>query len=406
MHVISRVLVLSILLAVCANSAAVQVIESDSDGLWNHSAKKLRAMATVYLAEFGDVPRSENNVLGVSLSASGSVKSSIRMEKFLRYGRIEEDSVVVASIDNVDDAVESMLKKSFETSSKVYKIEKPAEVFFMEPEFIDVDDSIAIFANKKTKATLDELGYELCKNQDGAKLQMFLIRLKDAYWLGMIRIEGSKIIKGVHKKYMPDEDLETIIYSLMNKVMDPDVTPKGTATKVVDYANTHEAKCRATGSASSVDGFFAGLAADLLCYMSDYLGLEIAAGSKDFYGNWYPNMRFDFTWGFSDYHAWLIGLDYAGTFGQTKSRWAFESIHRFSQKKGAFVDLIWGWGHDREYEGWYMGGDIGFNLVASESKAHWLSLMLRYDWAFGESWTEESRISINLVYNLRGYFSD
>ena len=399
-------LILLVSLAVCANSAAIQVIESDFDGLWDHSAKKLWAMATVYLAEFGDVPHSENNVLGVTLSVSESVKYSIRMEKFLQYGRIEEDSVVVASIDNVDDAVESMLTKSFETASKAYKIEKPTEVFFMEPEFIDVDESIANFANKRTKSTLEELGYELSENQDGATLQMFLVRLKNAYWLGMIRIEGSKVIKGVHKKFMPDEDLETVIYSLTNKVMDPNVTPKGSATKVVDYANTHEAKCRATESASSVDGFFAGLAADLLCYMSDYLGLEIAAGGKDLYGNWYPNMRFDFTWGFTDHHAWLIGLDYAGTFGQTKSRWAFESIHRFSQKKGFFVDLIWGWGHDREYEGWYMGGDIGFNLLASESKAHWLSLMLRYDWAFGESLTEGNRISVNLVYNLRGYFSD
>ena len=101
-----------------------------------------------------------------------------------------------------------------------------------------------------------------------------------------------------------------------------------------------------------------------------------------------------------------MGLDYAGTMGKTQSRWSFESIHRFSQKKGVFVDVVWGWGHDRTYEGWYMGGDIGYNLVASDSKAHWLSLMLRYDWTLNESFSEAGRISVNLIYNLRGYFSD
>jgi hypothetical protein len=205
---------------------------------------------------------------------------------------------------------------------------------------------------------------------------------------------------------MPADDLETIIFSLTDKVMNQDVSPEGTDIEVRNYADTHEAKCRAASDAKSVSGFFAGLTFDLLCELSDYLGIEAAAGSKDLYDDWYPNIRFDFMWGFSDNHAWLLGLDYAGTFGQTKSRWAFESIHRFSQAKGVFVDLVWGWGHDREYEGWYMGGDIGYNLFASGARSHWLSLMLRYDWGLDDDWIENGRISINLVYNFRGYFSD
>lgn len=396
-----------LLLVVCAGAESVQVIEGDAYGSWDLSAKKLRAMATVYLAEFGDVPRSESKVLGVSFSASGPTKHTIQMKKFLAKGLIEEDSVVIADMDDVGDAVEALLAKSFGTASEIYKIERPSEVFLMDPEFIDVDDSTASLANKSTEKSLKELGYGLAEgNRDGARLQMFLVKLKDDYWLGMVRTEGSKVVKAVHKNFMPGENLETIIYSLTNKVMETDEAPVNHDTKVVDYANTHEAKCRATSSAKSVDGFFAGLVFDLLCYLSDYIGLGVSAGGKDLYGDWYPNLRFDYIWGFSDHHAWILGLDYAGTFGQTKSRWAFESIHRFSQAKGIFVDFVWGWGHDREYEGWYMGGDIGYNLVASDSKAHWLSLMARYDWNFGESFTEGSRISVNLVYNLRGYFSD
>ena len=407
MPVFSRILVLFVFLAVCAGASGVQVIEGDAEGEWDLSAKKLQAMAAVYLAEFGDDPHSENDVLGVSFSASGSAKRTIQIKKFLPYGQIEEDSVEIVDMDAADDAVKTLLAKSFGTASKIYKSERPSKVFLMDPEFIDINDSTARLTVSNVETTLDELGYELAENdRHGSRLQMFLMKLKDAYWLGMIRMEGSKVVKGVHKKFMPADDLETIIFSLTNKVMNQDVSPEGTDIEVRNYADTHEAKCRAASDAKSVSGFFAGLTADLLCELSDYLGIEAAAGSKDLYDDWYPNIRFDFMWGFSDNHAWLLGLDYAGTFGQTKSRWAFESIHRFSQAKGVFVDLVWGWGHDKEYEGWYMGGDIGYNLFASESTAHWLSLMVRYDYGLDDDWIENGRISINLVYNFRGYFSD
>ena len=382
---ICRVFILFALLVTCAGAMNVQVIEGESRGPHDLSAKKLRAMAMVYLAELGYVPSLDIETVGVSFSSSGPVMHFIRMKKFLPDGQIETDSAVVAEVDDVDDAVETMLTKSFGYAPKTYKSEKTSEV---------------------TEMALEQQGYRLSEDRHKVQLKTILVKLKDAYWLGMIRMEGSKIVKGAHKKFMPSENLQTIIDSLTNKVMDTNVEPHSPDTKVVDYANTHEAKCRATSSAESVDGFFAGLVVDLLCYLSDYIGLGVAAGGKDLYGDWYPNLRFDYIWGFSEHHVWILGLDYAGTFGQTKSRWAFESIHRFSQAKGVFVDLVWGWGRDREYKGWYMGGDVGYNLIASDSKAHWLSLMARYDWNFGESFTKGSRISVNLVYNLRGYFSD
>ena len=161
-----------------------------------------------------------------------------------------------------------------------------------------------------------------------------------------------------------------------------------------------------TSEAESVSGFFAALFVDLLCHLSDYVGMEVAAGSKNLYGEWNPDMRLGFMWGFSDNHTWIWGLDYAGTMGATRSRWSFESIHRFSQAKGLFVDFIWGWGVDGKNDGWYLGGDVGYNLLASATKGHWLSLMVRYDWTFGEYWNEGGRFSANLVYNVRGYFSD
>ena len=406
MLAVSRILVLFGFLAVYAGATTVQVIEGDADGTWDLSSKKLWAVANVYLAELGHVPTLEFGN-GVSFSAIGPEKRTIQMKKFLPYGQIEEDSVVIANMDDADEAVEALLTKSFGTASKIYKSERPSKVFIMAPEFIDVDDSTAGLSVRNMETALGELGAELVENDYyETRLQMFMVKLKDYYWAGMVRLHGSKVVKGAHKKFMPSENLQTIIFSLANKVMNQDVRLEGSDVEVRDYADTHEAKCRAADGAKSVAGFFSGLTADLLCELSDYLGLEVAVGSKDLYDDWYPDIRIDFMWGFSDNHAWIMGLDYAGTFGQTKSRWAFESIHRFSQAKGVFVDLVWGWGRDREYKGWYMGGDIGYNLIVSGSKAHWLSLMARYDWNFGESFTEGSRISVNLVYNLRGYFSD
>ena len=407
MPVFSRFLVLFFFLAVCARAENVQVIEGDADGEWDLSSKKLWAMAAVYLAELGHVPSSEIENVGVSFTASGPAKRTVQMKRFLPYGRMEEDSVVIANMDFADDAVVAMLAKSFGMASKIYKSERPSKVFFMNPEIIDIDDSTARLSARNVETALGELGYELAENDyHGARLQMFMMKLKDSYWLGMIRVEGSKVVKGVHKKFTPIEDLETVIFSLTNKAMNQDVSHENADVDVRNYADTHEAKCRAVNEAESVTGFFAGVTFDLLCELSGYLGIEVAAGSKDLYDDWYPNIRFDFTWGFSDNHAWLLGLDYAGTFGQTESRWALESIHRFSQTKGLFVDFIWGWGYDREYDGWYMGGDIGCNLFAFKSKAHWLSLMLRYDWGLDDDIVDGGRISVNLVYNLRGYFSD
>ncbi len=405
MSLIARAFILFAFFVVFAGAADVQVIEGDADGSWDLSAKKLRVMATVYLAELGHVPSEKNKNFGVSFSATGPAKRTIQMKMILQNGQIEEDSVVIANMDDADEAVESMLSKSFGYASQVYESERQHEVFFMDPEFIGADDKMANLASRNTQKALGVLGYKLSEKSP-VRLQMYLVKLKDAYWLGMIRVEGSKVVKGVHKKFMPADDLETIIFSLTNKVMNQDVSPEGTDIGVRNYADTHEAKCRAASDAKSVSGFFAGLTFDLLCELSDYLGIEAAAGSKDLYDDWYPNIRFDFMWGFSDNHAWLLGLDYAGTFGQTKSRWAFESIHRFSQAKGVFVDLVWGWGVDDVYDGWYIGGDIGYNLIAIGARAHWLSLMVRYDWNLDDTVTDDGRISVNLVYTLRGYYTD
>ena len=144
MKLISHVLILFVLLAVGAGATTVQVIEGDADGSWDLSAKKLRAMATVYLAELGHAPSPEIENVGVSFTASGPAKRSVRMKKFSFNGQIEEDSVTVADADSVDVAVENMLTKSFGTASKRYKSDRPAEVFFMDPEFIGVDERRAL----------------------------------------------------------------------------------------------------------------------------------------------------------------------------------------------------------------------------------------------------------------------
>lgn len=82
-----------------------------------------------------------------------------------------------------------------------------------------------------------------------------------------------------------------------------------------------------------------------------------------------------------------------------------ETTERKSQKqlqdRKGFYDLR---------DGWYLGADIGYNLLMFGPKAHWLSLMVRYDWNIDDSMTEgvinDGRISVNLVYNLRGYYTD
>ena len=406
MSLFLRVFTLLIFFVAYVGAASVQVIEGECRGPRDLSSKKLRAMATVYLAELGYVPSHNVENVGVSFSSSNLVMHQIQMKKFLADGQIETDSAVVAEVDDVDDAVETMLTKSFGYAPKIYKGEKPSEVFFMDPVIVDVEDRKANLATQRAEKALEVLGYQLSDDSYKIKLQMFLIKLKDYYWVGMVRLHGSKVVKGVHKKFSQNDNIQSVVYSLTCLVMDQEVEPDRPDTEVLDYSNTHEARCRATQSASSVDGFFAGLFVDLLCYLSDYGGLEVAAGGKDLYGKWYPNLRFALVWGFSDYHSWLWELDYAGTMGQTQSRWAFESVHRFSQRKGVFIDFVWGGAYDRSYKGWFMGGDIGYNLLASSSKSHWLSLMLRYDWTLGQSFSDASRISVNLVYNLRGYFSD
>ncbi|MCF0224244.1 MAG: hypothetical protein HUK20_08235 [Fibrobacter sp.] len=406
MPLISRILILFVLLVVSVEAMDVQVMEGEADDASGLFAKKLQAMAMVYLAELGHVPSSDIKKVGVSFSASGPGMRFVRMKKFSFNGQIEEDSVVVADLDGAGDAVESMLTIFFGPASKLYRTERPSKVFFKDPELIDADDNTAKAVVKSVEQSLEELGYELAESDHETQLRMFLVRLKKAYWLGMIRIEGSKVIKGAHKTFMPDDELETVIYSLTNNVMDLSVVPKASYTRVVDYSDTHEEKCRATDGTSSVSGALAGFTFDMFCNLSNYLGLEVAAGGKDLYNDWYPEVRLDYIMGFSDKHAFLFGLDYAGTAGHSKSRWALELIHRFSQKKGLFFDFVWGWGYDKAHDGWYMGGDLGYNLFALGEKSHWLSLMARYDWAFGEYFTEEGRISINLVYDIRGYFTD
>lgn len=409
MSLFSRIFSLFVFLAAFAGAVEVQVIEGDSRGPRDLSAKKLKAMATVYLAELGYVPSHHIEKVGVSFSSTNPVMHHIQMKKFLADGQIETDSSVVAEVDDVDNAVETMLKMSFGKASKIYKGEKPDEVYFMDPVFVDVEDRKANLATQRAESALGVLGYKLSENSNKVNVQLFLIKLKDYYWAGMVRLHGSKVVKGVHKKFSQDENLQSVVYSLTCLVMNQDVEPDSPNTEVVDYSNTHEASCRATQSMAEseapVGEVVAGLVFDLLCYLSDYVGFEVAAGGKDLYGKWYPNMRFAFVWGFSDHHSWLWELDYAGTMGKTQSRWAFESVHRFSQRKGLFVDIVWGGAYDRSYKGWFLGGDIGYNLLASSSKSHWLSLMLRYDWTLGKSFSNSGRVSVNLVYDLRGYYS-
>ena len=87
------------LFAAYACAAQVQVIEGDSRGPHDLSAKKLKAMAAVYLAELGYVPSPDIQNMGVLLSAAGPVMHIIRMNKFKADGQIETDSVVVSDVD-------------------------------------------------------------------------------------------------------------------------------------------------------------------------------------------------------------------------------------------------------------------------------------------------------------------
>ena len=113
MPLITRTIMLFVFLAVCAGASGVQVIEGDADGEWDLSAKKLQAMAAVYLAELGHVPSLESKTFAVSFSASGPAKRTIQMKKILPGGGIEEDSVVIAGMDDADDAVKKNACEKF-----------------------------------------------------------------------------------------------------------------------------------------------------------------------------------------------------------------------------------------------------------------------------------------------------
>ena len=196
----SRIFMVLLLLVVCAGAVNVQVIEGESRGPRDLSAKKLRAMATVYLAELGHVPSLDVEKVGVSFSSSNPVMHHIRMKKFLADGQIETDSAVVAEVDDVDDAVETLLTKSLGYASKTYKSEKTSEVFLMDPEFINMDEHVSDVATKRMELALEQQGYRLSEDRHKVQLKTILVKLKDAYWLGMIRMEGSKSVKGGAKK--------------------------------------------------------------------------------------------------------------------------------------------------------------------------------------------------------------
>lgn len=184
MPLIYCVFILFVILAVFADAAQVQVIEGDSRGPHDLSAKKLKAMARVYLAELGHVPSPLIQNLGVTFSSSGPDMHFIRMKKFLPDGQIETDSVTVAEVDDVDDAVETMLTKSFGYASKIYKGEKSSEVFLEDSVIIDVEDGKASHASKKAELAIEQLGYKLSDNHHKVELKMFFVKLKDLYWLG------------------------------------------------------------------------------------------------------------------------------------------------------------------------------------------------------------------------------
>lgn len=401
------VFLLLVFLVASAEAAKVQVIEADCPS-GDLSCKKLRAMATIYLAELGFQPTPDFKVNGVSFSISGPGRNIIRMEKFAPDGIVEYDSTTVVDLDNMDEDLETMITKAFGYVDKIYASDSISEVFFMDPEIIGVNDSLAKFVTRNMEISIEEdLGYNLAEDNRDVTLYTTLIKLKNTYWLGMLRTKGSKVIKAVHRKFMPDEDLEIAIPLLLNKVMSPNVEPTTSDTKVVHTGGTHEESCRAGENAESASGILGGIFVDILCYASDYVGLEIATGAKYLYGDFIPDYHLGFVWGFTDTHSWIWSIDYAGTFSRSKpSRIAFESIHRFSQDKGFFVDIVWGKGNDDKGKRWFWGADLGYNLLATQSKANWLSLILRYDHNFDEDLIAGSRISFNLVYNLRGYFSD
>ena len=173
-----------VFLAAFANAAQVQVIEGDSRGPHDLSAKKLKAMATVYLAELGHVPSLLIQNLGVTISSSGPDMHFIRMQKFLPDGQVENDSTTVSDVNDVDEAVEYMLTKSFGYVSKTFKSEKLSKVFLEDPVIIDVEDGRASLASKKAELAIEQLGYKLSDNHHKVGLKMFFVKLKDLYWLG------------------------------------------------------------------------------------------------------------------------------------------------------------------------------------------------------------------------------
>ena len=178
MSLFSRFFTLLILFVAYACATEVQVIEGDSRGPRDLSSKKLKAMASVYLAELGHVLSSDIQNVGVSFSSSGPVMHFIRMKKFLPDGQIETDSVTVAEVDDVDDAVETMLTKSFGYASKIYKGEKTSEVIFLNPVFVDIDDHVASIASQRAELAIEQLGYRLSDDYGKVNLKMFLVKLK------------------------------------------------------------------------------------------------------------------------------------------------------------------------------------------------------------------------------------
>ena len=126
-----------VLLAVSAGAMNVQVIEGDADGAWDLSAKKLRAMATVYLAELGHVPCSGNTKFVTLVDDTTGLLLVTSQEKVEFYS---------SYISGMDERYEVVGRKYVYVDMRKEKVYKKVDYPLSKPMNWDViSDSLLLF---------------------------------------------------------------------------------------------------------------------------------------------------------------------------------------------------------------------------------------------------------------------
>ncbi len=277
------------------------------------------------------------------------------------------------------------------------------------PKLVGISDSVAVEAEREVNRELSRLGHQV--SADG-KLKLKYTIVKDSVGCLMYfeKTLGSRTATSDEHYFIYREEIEDIVYDVLEDFIDsPFPNPDSESYEQYKDQSSDSNDPDFFEGAESAGEVFMAVIFSILYSASDYVGLDVNLFGTNIDGQWGAGGSFDFIFGFTDYHGWGVDITYA----QTSDNFSvgLYSLHRFAQKKGAMLDILWGWGAVNFYDnirnesynqsGWKLGLNAGYTLVGS--KSHRLVLHARYETTIGENFGETNMFSLGLTYNFRVY---